>query len=160
MFCFCLVQLWVFFRLLMLLCGRGSDHWTHVSVLPSKEMAVKSVSGLFDRYSKAEWALEVLGIYGVSNQQVSVVARGSRDVTVDNAIAQFVEMGFTREEGEFYAEGVQQGGFLITVAIESEDEFFLRGLLRRAGAEDMNTRRKIMRHGNTFILNSTMSANI
>ncbi|MBC7877921.1 MAG: hypothetical protein H7Y59_12200 [Anaerolineales bacterium] len=115
---------------------------------------MSTVSGLFDRYSDAEWALEALGIYGVDNGQISVVARGSKIVSLKSAVEQFLEMGFTEEDAMFYAEGVKRGGFLISVTIDSEDEYLVRGILRGAGAVDMNASRKIKQYGSAYVLNS------
>jgi hypothetical protein len=118
---------------------------------------MNTVSGLFERYSKAEWALEVLGLYGIQNYQISVTARGSRNVALAAAISQFTEMGFAKEEAEFYAEGVRRGGFLVSVALDSQqDEYLISGILRSAGAVDMNTFRPVWQVGSTYILNSNM----
>lgn len=114
---------------------------------------MKMVSGLFDRYSLAEWALEVLEIYGVNNNQISVVARGRKSVSHTAATAEFVEMGFTKEEAELYAQGVNQGNFLITVATDSQHETLIRGILRSAGAVDKKTSSPIWQSGNAHVLN-------
>lgn len=115
---------------------------------------MNTVSGLFDRYSDAEWALEVLGLYGVDNDQISVVARGSQSVSLTAAVEQFVEMGFTGEDAQFYAEGVKRGDFLVSVEIGLQDEYLVRGILRGAGAVDMNTYRQVWQYGSAYVLNS------
>lgn len=117
---------------------------------------MNTVSGLFKSYSNAELALEVLGIYGVDNDQISVVARGSKSVSLTVAVEQLVELGFTEEEAGFYAEGVKRGNYLISVEIGSQDQYLVRGILRAAGAVDMNTSRQVRQHGNTYVLNSSI----
>lgn len=53
-----------------------------------------------------------------------------------------VDLGFSKEEAEFYAEGVKRGGVLVSVGTDSQDEEQIREILRGAGAVDMDTRRQ------------------
>ncbi len=53
-----------------------------------------------------------------------------------------VDLGFSHEEAEFYAEGVKRGGVLVSVETDIEDEDEISDILRGAGAVDMDTRRR------------------
>lgn len=122
---------------------------------------MNTVSGLFEHYNRAEWALEVLGLYGIENHQISVVARGGGNVSLAAATTEFTGMGFTKEEAEFYADGVKQGSFLITVTLDLwQDEYLIGGILRSAGAVDMNTFRPVWQIGSAYVLNSNLNSNI
>jgi hypothetical protein len=101
---------------------------------------MNTVSGLFDRYSNAQWALEVLEIYGVDSKQISVISRGTdgrKPPMADSA--GLVALGFTQGETEFYAEGVKRGDILISVATGTVEEYRIRAILRGSGSVEMNT---------------------
>ena len=53
-----------------------------------------------------------------------------------------IDLGFSQEEAEFYAEGVKRGGVLVSVEADPDDEDKIRDILLRTGAVDMDTRRK------------------
>jgi uncharacterized membrane protein len=53
-----------------------------------------------------------------------------------------VDLGFPREEAEFYAEGVKRGGILVTVQTSATDAEQISEILRGAGAVDRETRRQ------------------
>lgn len=53
-----------------------------------------------------------------------------------------VDLGFPREDAEFYAEGVKRGGILVTVQTNHEETEEISEILRRAGAVDRETRRQ------------------
>jgi hypothetical protein len=53
-----------------------------------------------------------------------------------------IDLGFSQEDAEFYAEGVKRGGFLVSVQADPEDEDQISDILRGAGAVDMDTRRR------------------
>jgi hypothetical protein len=54
-----------------------------------------------------------------------------------------IDLGFPRDEAEFYAEGVKRGGILVTVDTDAEHEESVKEILAAAGAVDMNTRRQV-----------------
>lgn len=53
-----------------------------------------------------------------------------------------VELGFPREDAEFYTEGVKRGGILVTVATDVGEAEEVSEILRGAGAVDRETRRQ------------------
>jgi uncharacterized membrane protein len=53
-----------------------------------------------------------------------------------------IDLGFSREQAEFYAEGVKRGGVLVSVETDTEDEEQVSEILHGAGAVDMDTRRR------------------
>jgi len=53
-----------------------------------------------------------------------------------------IDMGFSREEASFYAEGVKRGGVLLTVNPNIGEEERVKEILSSAGAVDMDTRRQ------------------
>ncbi len=53
-----------------------------------------------------------------------------------------VDLGFPREDAEFYAEGVKRGGILVTVQTNITDAEQISEILRGAGAVDRETRRQ------------------
>ncbi len=57
-----------------------------------------------------------------------------------------VDLGFSPDEAEFYAEGVKRGGVLVSVETDEEDEGEISDILRGAGAVDMETRRQTWRN--------------
>lgn len=57
-----------------------------------------------------------------------------------------VDLGFSHDEAEFYAEGVKRGGVLVSVETDEEDEDQISDILRGAGAVDMETRRQTWRN--------------
>ncbi len=103
-----------------------------------------TVSGLFDRCSNAEWALEVLEIYGVDGKRISIISRGADSSSPPMAgSAGLVALGFTQGDAEFYKEGINRGDILICVATGSEEEYRIRAILRGAGGSiKMNTYRQ------------------
>jgi hypothetical protein len=57
----------------------------------------------------------------------------------------FIDLGFSAEDAEIYAEGLKRGAVLVSVEanIQDEDEADeIKDILRRAGAVDLATRRK------------------
>jgi uncharacterized membrane protein len=57
-----------------------------------------------------------------------------------------VNLGFSPDEAEFYAEGVKRGGVLVSVETHAGEEHRVREILRGAGAVDMETRRQSWRN--------------
>jgi hypothetical protein len=53
-----------------------------------------------------------------------------------------VDLGFPREEAEFYAEGVKRGGILVSVQTDVAEAEEISEILRGAGAVDRETRRQ------------------
>ncbi len=53
-----------------------------------------------------------------------------------------LDLGFSQNDAEFYAEGVKRGGILVSVQTDAEDEDEVRDILRSAGAVDMDIRRQ------------------
>lgn len=63
--------------------------------------------------------------------------------TTGGLLGAFVDLGFGEKDAEFYAEGVKRGGIVVSVEANPGDEDNISGILDRAGAVDMTTRRKI-----------------
>jgi uncharacterized membrane protein len=53
-----------------------------------------------------------------------------------------IDLGFPREDAEFYAEGVKRGGILVSVQTSPEEAEEISEILRGAGAVDRETRRQ------------------
>jgi len=53
-----------------------------------------------------------------------------------------VDLGLSKEDAEFYAEGVKRGGVLVSVETDPEDKDEISDILRGAGAVDIDTRRQ------------------
>lgn len=53
-----------------------------------------------------------------------------------------IDLGFSREQAEFYAEGVKRGGVLVSVETDEEEEEQVSEILHSAGAVDMDDRVK------------------
>lgn len=53
-----------------------------------------------------------------------------------------IDLGFSQEDAEFYAEGVKRGGILVSVEADSDEEDQISDILRSAGAVDMDIRRQ------------------
>ena len=58
-------------------------------------------------------------------------------------LATLVDSGFSEEEAEFYVESVKQGGILVFVETGLQDEWWIKTVLRGAGAVYMNIPRQI-----------------
>ena len=56
-----------------------------------------------------------------------------------------LDLGFSREDASFYAEGVKRGGVLVTVTVNADQEERVKEILTSAGAVDMDTRRQSWR---------------
>ena len=63
--------------------------------------------------------------------------------TTGSLLGAFADLGFGEKDAEFYAEGVKRGGIVVSVEANPGDEDDISGILHRAGAVDMTTRRKI-----------------
>jgi hypothetical protein len=63
--------------------------------------------------------------------------------TTGSLLGAFIDLGFGEKDAEFYAEGVKRGGIVVSVEVNPGDEDDINGILHRAGAVDMTTRRKI-----------------
>jgi hypothetical protein len=57
-------------------------------------------------------------------------------------IGALLDMGISREDASFYAEGVKRGGVLVSMDTDSANAGNIRNILKDAGAVDVNTRRK------------------
>ena len=53
-----------------------------------------------------------------------------------------IKSGFSKDDAEFYAEGIKRGGTLVYVAVEPAREEQVRQILQNAGSVDMDTRRQ------------------
>lgn len=56
-----------------------------------------------------------------------------------------VDLGFSREDASFYAEGVKRGGVLVAVNTNADQEERVKEILSSAGAIDMDSRRQSWR---------------
>ena len=53
-----------------------------------------------------------------------------------------IDLGFSKEDAEFYAEGVKRGGVLVSVETDPQDKDDISDILRGAGAVDIDNRRQ------------------
>jgi len=57
--------------------------------------------------------------------------------------AALVDLGLSKDDAEYYAEGVRQGRILVYVETDLPDEYRIRAILRGAGAVHVNTRPQV-----------------
>ncbi len=66
--------------------------------------------------------------------------------TTGGLLGAFIDLGFGEKDAEFYAEGVKRGGIVVSVDADPGDEDEISGILRGAGAVDMEPRRQSWRN--------------
>ncbi len=69
-----------------------------------------------------------------------------------------LDLGFSQEDAEFYAEGVKRGGILVSVQTDVDDEDEISDILRGAGAVDMDIRRQTWQNGGWTSFDETSEA--
>jgi hypothetical protein len=69
-----------------------------------------------------------------------------------------IDLGFSREDAEFYVEGVKQGGILVCVETDLHYEYRISSILRGAGAMNVSTHHQTSQDQGWTISNETKNA--
>jgi len=104
---------------------------------------MNTVVGLFNDYSNAELAVMIAtgttASKGVTT--LGMTAFGADCCAATGSLLRtLMDSGFSHQDAEFYAEGVKQGGVLVSVQTDSKHTGEIRDILQGTGAMTMPAR--------------------